>query len=61
MYKLHDRVLDTKSGKECFIIVVDGEDGDFVYGVESEDQDDPDWFRWAEEDELRKLPEHRMP
>ncbi len=60
MYRLYDRVLDTVTGKPCFIIDVDdhGEKG-VIYGLEVEDQDDPDWFRWAKDPELVKLPEHR--
>jgi len=59
MYRLFDRVLDLKSGKPCFIIDVDdhGDEG-VVYGIEAEDQGDPDWFRWAIDSDLRKLPEH---
>lgn len=58
MYKLYDRVIDVVTGKPCFVIDVDdhGAAG-VVYGLESEDQEDEDWFRWASEDELRKLPE----
>lgn len=60
MYELYDRVFDTVTGKPSFVIDVDdhGEDG-VVYGVEVENQDDADWFRWAEESELKKLPEHQ--
>ena len=59
MYQLYDRVFDMVAGKPCFIIDVDdhGPDG-VIYGVEAEDQDDDDWFRWAEELELKKIPEH---
>ncbi|GEM_PF-4472585 len=59
MYALYDRVLDKVTGKPCFITDVDdhGDDG-VVYALEVEDQSDDDWFRWAEEDELEKLPEH---
>lgn len=59
MFKLFDRVFDTVSGKPCFIIDVDdhGPEG-VVYGLEVEDQNDQDWFRWAEEFEIKKLPEH---
>lgn len=59
MFRLYDRVLDKVTGKPCFVIDVDdhGAEG-VVYGLEVEDQDDPDWFRWAEDDELEKLPEH---
>ena len=58
MYSLYDRVLDNKTGKPCFIIDVDdGPDGT-IYGLEAEDQDDDDWFRWAREYELSKLKEH---
>ncbi len=61
MYELFDRVLDKVTGKPCFVIDVDdhGVDG-VVYGLEAEDQEDPDWFRWAEECELEKLPEHQL-
>ena len=59
MYALYARVLDKVTGKPCFITDVDdhGDDG-VVYALEVEDQSDDDWFRWAEEDELEKLPEH---
>ncbi len=60
MFRLYDRVLDRVTGKPCFVIVVDeGDDSDVAYGLEAEDQADPDWFRWAEEGELEKLPEHK--
>ncbi len=60
MFSLYDRVLDKVTAKPCFIIDIDnhGEEG-IVYGVEVEDQADPHWFRWAEESELEKLPEHK--
>lgn len=59
MFKLYDRVFDKVTSKPCFVIDVDdhGTEG-VVYGVEAEDQTDTDWFRWAEEYELEKLPEH---
>ena len=59
MFELFDRVLDKTSGKPCFVIDVDdhGADG-VIYGLEVEDQQDQDWFRWAREGELEKLPEH---
>lgn len=58
MLSLFDKVMDKTTGKTCFVIDVDdhGDEG-VVYGIESEDQDDSDWFRWAEESELVKLPE----
>lgn len=58
MFDLFDRVLDTVTGKPCFITDVDdhGTEG-VVYGLEAEDQGDQDWFRWADERELEKLPE----
>ena len=57
MLELFDKARDVKTGKTCFVIDVDdhGADG-VVYGIESEDQDDADWFRWAEESELVKIP-----
>lgn len=57
MLELFNKVRDVKTGKVCFVIDVDdhGADG-VVYGIESEDQDDADWFRWAEESELVKIP-----
>lgn len=60
MYELYDRVLDTVTGKPCFVIDVDdhGMEG-VVYGLEAEDQEDPNRFRWAEEEELKKLPGHQ--
>lgn len=60
MFKLYDRVLDKVTGKPCFITDVDdhGIDG-VAYALEVEDQSDSDWFRWANEDELEKLPEHQ--
>ena len=59
MFQLYDRVLDTVTGKPCFIIDIDDHGvAGIVYGVESEDQADDDWFRWAEESELKKIPEH---
>ena len=59
MFKLFDRVLDKVTGKPCFITDVDDHGAEGVaYALEVEDQEDPDWFRWAEEDELEKLPEH---
>ena len=58
MYSLYDRVLDKTTRKPCFVIDVDdGPDGT-IYGLEAEDQDDDDWFRWAGENELVKLGEH---
>lgn len=59
MFRLYDRVLDTVTGKPCFVVDIDdhGVTGT-VYGVESEDKADDDWFRWAEESELKKIPEH---
>lgn len=64
MFGLHDRVRHKPTGKDCFIIDIDegvdettGVPG-VIYGLESEDQSDSDWFRWAEEGELEKLPEH---
>lgn len=61
MFGLYDRVLDKATGKACFITDVDdhGEEG-VAYALEVEDQSDDDWFRWAEEDELEKLPEHQV-
>lgn len=60
MFKLYDRVLDKVTGKPCFITDVDdhGKEG-VSYALEVEDQSDSDWFRWADEDELEKLPEHQ--
>ena len=60
MFELYDRVFDIVTGKPSFVIDVDdhGEEG-VVYGLEVEDQNDPNWFRWAEEAELKKLPEHQ--
>lgn len=55
MLKEYDRVLDKVTGKTCFVIIVDGDEGDVVYGVESEDQGDDDWFRWAEACDLEYL------
>ncbi len=59
MFSIFDRVLDKVTGKPCFITDVDdhGAEG-IVYGLEAEDQEDTDWFRWAEEGDLEKLPEH---
>lgn len=61
MFGLYDRVLDKVTGKTCFIADIDdhGEKG-VAYALEVEDQSDDDWFRWAEEDELEKLPEHQV-
>lgn len=65
MFDLYDRVLHKPSGKPCFIIDIDeGIDPDTglqgsIYGIEAENQDDNDWFYWAEENELIKIPEHR--
>ncbi len=64
MFNLYDRVLHKPSGKPCFVIDIDdGSDAGMgqcgvIYGVEAEDQNDADWFYWAEEYELVKLPEH---
>lgn len=64
MYELYDRVRHIPTGKPCFVIDVDegvdeatGVPG-VLYGLEAEDQDDPDWFYWAEDRELEKLTEH---
>lgn len=61
MFELYDRVLDKVTGKSCFVIDIDdhGPEG-IVYGLEAEDQSDFDWFRWAEESDLKKLPEHSL-
>lgn len=58
MFELFDYVFDTVSGKPCFVIDIDdhGSEG-VVYGLEAEDQNDQDWFRWAEDHEIKKLPE----
>ena len=64
MFNLYDRVLHKPTGKPCFIIdISEGTSPDtglpgVIYGLEAEDQYDEDWFYWAEEDELSKLPEH---
>ena len=60
MFSLFDRVLDKKTGKPCFVIDVDDRypEKGVIYGLEAEDQDDPDWFRWADERDLEKLSEH---
>lgn len=65
MFELYDRVLHLPSGKQCFVIDVDegidektGVPG-VIYAVESEDQSEPNWFYWADEEELRKIPEHK--
>lgn len=63
MFKLYDRVFDITTKKACFIIDIDDNDGqalesEIIYGLESEDQDDTNWFRWAESSEIKKLPEH---
>lgn len=64
MYELFDRVLHKPSGKPGFVIDIDEgpvgtpEYHGPIYGFEAEDQYDPDWFYWAEEKELEKLPEH---
>ena len=43
----------------CFVVDIDDHGvAGTVYGVESEDQADDDWLRWAEESELKKIPEH---
>ena len=52
MIDLYDKVFHKPSGKECFVIHVDEGDEGTVYGLEAADQDDSDWFYWAEEDEL---------
>lgn len=64
MYEIHDRVEHKPTGKACFIIDIDngidektGIPGT-IYALESEDQSDSDWFYWAEESEIEKLPEH---
>ena len=60
MFSLYDRVLDKKTRKPCFVIDIDDshlEEG-ALYGLEAEDQLDHDWFRWADEGDLEKLPEH---
>lgn len=65
MLKLFDRVLHVPTRKACFIIDIDeGEDDrtgetSIIYGLEAEDQDDNEWFYWAEENELEKLPENQ--
>lgn len=64
MFELYDRVLHKPTGKPSFVIWVDEEadqvtgKNDVIYGVEAEDQNEKDWFYWAEESELKKLPEH---
>lgn len=63
MFAMYDRVLDKKTGKPCFVIDIDDNSGEAlpgeeVYGLEAEDQTDPDWFRWADFHDLEKLPEH---
>lgn len=60
MFHLYDRVLDRVTGKPCFIIDVDDShpESGVIYGLEVEDQYDDDWFRWAYDHELEKLPEH---
>lgn len=59
MFELFDRVFDKVAGRSCFVIDVDdhGESG-IVYGVEAEDQSVEDWFRWSDESDLVKIPEH---
>lgn len=57
MFNLYDGVLGTVTGKDCFIVDIDdrGEEG-LLYGLKAECQSDQDWFRWAKETELKKLP-----
>ena len=55
MFELYDRVLHKPSGKACFVIDVDEGDDGAIYGVEAADQEDADWFYWAEEHELERI------
>lgn len=57
MLALYDKVLHIPSGKPCFITYIDEGDKGAIYGLEAEDLEDPDWFYWADEDEVEKLPE----
>ena len=54
-YELYDKVRYIPTGEVCFVIDVDtGEDG-IVYGLESEDQYEEDWFKWCEEGDMELL------
>ena len=57
---MFDRVLHIPTGKPCFIIEIldEGTTSESI-GLEVEDQDDEDWFYWAKEQDLEKLPEHK--
>ena len=58
MFSLYDRVLHVPSGKPCIILDIFNEGRkDPHYALEVEDQDDPDWFYWAEIGDLEPLPE----
>lgn len=52
MFKEYDKVRFKPTGEVCFVIVVDEEADDVIYGLESEDQEKEDWFRWCKEDDL---------
>ena len=48
MFRLYDRVLDTVTGKPCFVVDIDDHGvAGTVYGVESEDQADDDLYSRA--------------
>lgn len=64
MFAEYDRVLYKPKHKACLITDIDegvdektGIPG-VIYLLEAEDQNDPEWFYWAEEDELEKLPKY---
>ena len=58
MLSLYDRVLYIPKNKPCLIIDVDASGESPIYGIEAEDQTDDDWFYWADERDLLKIPEH---
>ena len=53
MFEEYDKVEYKPTGETCFVIVVDEDDeGDVLYGLELEDQEKRDWFRWCNENEI---------
>ncbi|MBQ3301619.1 MAG: hypothetical protein IJH04_05705 [Eggerthellaceae bacterium] len=52
MFSEYDKVRYKPTGETCFIVIVDEGDAGTVYGLESEDQERDDWFKWCEESDI---------
>lgn len=52
MFSEFDTVRLKQTGETYFVIVIDEGPEGVIYGLELEDQERDDWFRWCTEDEL---------